>query len=209
MNQNKSNENSTDFLIKTIANFIGRDFGSNIEIEARLGRIKSKITDERISFSTVGPVIFKDLPLEMTFEGAVNEGDFKYLRNKMSNKNLPIKDSKDVVFIGNKGRKILMENNSVKMEKKVRLENLSIYMPKNTYDLRISISREIPLPENTVIDEKIKRERERRTVLDKKFVYDFTRIKFGGKVSYEVEVECIGIIEAVEFYKGILQVLEK
>ncbi|ORD99756.1 hypothetical protein A0H76_232 [Hepatospora eriocheir] len=163
----------------------------NLEVEVRLGYLIDKITHTRVELNVMLPIVYNSITPFYYFKSGVSQTDFQnYLSlfksmtptvyndtvsiNSSNIRKIKVKDSEDVIF-----------------EKKVRLKDITIYMPSNDYDLRISISREeikekiVPFTTNFI------RERERKSFKMNDLTLDFTTVKNKGSKDaiYEIELE--------------------
>lgn len=209
-------------LENIIIDFLKDKTNKNYEIEARLGRIISKITNQRISYYTAHPVIFNKVPSEMKFISGVDADHHKLLQknlfgDKYDEINLERK-YEDHTEISNKVRriKIISENNeNILYQEKIRLHDITIYLPNNIYDVRLSISQEINVDSSKFVPQNIsiKRTRKRNSYLCKDYSFDFTIVKNEYKnqkeddalKTYEAEIEVLNKeFDKSEFVKMIL-----
>ncbi len=184
-----------------IYDFIKQKEYSCIEIEARVGKIISKITNKRLNYLIEHPITFEELPSELFFESGVEEKDFKLIKEFICGlENLISKFDK--VTICDKIRKIEEISNgkedlNVVFQKKTKIKSLDIFLPKFQYDVRVSISLESEVSPNEfkIKSGQICRHRERESLEIGPFVFDFTKVSklneksIKNNKNYEIELE--------------------
>lgn len=201
------------FISNFIDNYILKEHGVDIEIEARIGHITSSITGNRIKYDTLHPVVFTRLPLFIQFNSNIGEEHYKYFKAKIGKLTNDSVEITDTIFIGNNYRKIVSTDGKAIFQKKIRRTNLDIYFPNSLFDIRISVSTEtnIQMPPSSFI-EKIIRERKRTQYMMENCTFDFTQVKdnMGNKTSYEVEIELTKTdVTGTEFFNKIHLLLNK
>lgn len=200
------------FISNFIDNYILKECGTDIEIEARIGYITSTITGNRIKYDTLHPVVFTKLPLFIQFNSNIGEEHYKYFKAKIGKLSNNSTEIVDTIFIGNNYRKIVSTNEKTIFQKKTRRTNLDIYFPNSLFDIRISVSTEINVQTPSAFVEKIIRERKRTQYTMENCTFDFTQVKdnIGNKTSYEVEIELTKTnITGIEFFNKIHLLLNK
>lgn len=173
---------------------------SNVEIEARLGRIVSKITTKRISFEVQHPIVFESLPNEYRFVSGVERNDFNTIKHALFADALPTA-VQDRVTVSRSIRKI-EQNGSTRYEKKVKILSIDVYLPDMLYDVRVSVSREFSVSQKEFSlghqssPYHVQRDRDRESFRCNEYSFDFTKIldarregAEGAPRTYEVEVE--------------------
>lgn len=157
------------------------------EIEARIGKIYNKETESRMKINSLIPILYTKLPRGHSFIPGVDPWDFKILQQNLVFKE-HIEDQFRYLENGNRIRYI---NNEYRFcEKKRKILVLDVYMPYCKYDVRISVMEEMKLMQRfTQSPVQFIRYRDRKTLTDKYFNYDFTRIRKDGEETYEVEIE--------------------
>lgn len=180
-----------------ILEFVTLEEYKNIEIEARIGKITSKITKKRLDFRIDHPIIFPYLPNELCFESGVDEKDFKKIKNQLAGTN-QLTSNTDKITICNKIRRIELLNdpNAVTFQRKDKVRSLDIFLPDFKYDVRISISTEMVAQPKDFDPRKpqFTRLRKRESLVTGPFVFDFTKVsktneKDGKTCEIELEIK--------------------
>lgn len=169
-----------DILIKAL----DMEDKTNLEIEARFGNIIDVFTSERIRINSLHPVILESSQ-DTKFKTGVAFNYFSKMKDIFADKTGV--RQKDVVHFF-KGFRTTCIDGKVSTIKKERKQVFDIYMPNAVYDVRIAVSKEIPV-KNHNKSSTFRRERERETFSIDDFKFDFTAIKLNNNISYEVEVE--------------------
>lgn len=166
-----------------------------IEVELRLGRLMEKATGTRIALAAHYPVIM-DPAAYYYFDPKIDP--FLWTRLKSNWKcSAP---SRDIVRIQHGVRFIFVDGKLVKTERKHRIADFDIYVPKSEFDLRLSISTEQNVA-NVSLNKSVRlaaeRKRERESVVLGKFRIDFTDVN-GHK---ELEIELLEEATAEELWQ--------
>lgn len=169
----------------------------NIEVEARLGHITNIITRRRIDYHVDHPVIFKSLPNELCFTSGVEKSDFAVIKNAVAQGSEMTRRCDQITVA--RGVRRIECSGEVKYERKTKMATYDIYLPGFRYDVRVSVSKEEPIPQEEKATPKefispkgsITRTRDRESYVAGPFSYDFTKV---GRESqdakgYEIELE--------------------
>ncbi len=160
---------------------------SNIEIEIRLGYIQEKYFDSNIT----------------------NEY-YKKINNTLNSfKDWSYNDNKTTTdyYDGNLRLSIDMEGNRSAM-KKVRLTDIDIVYDSGPFDIRISVSQEIPIDPNDVNNNNLKtsRNKTRITRIYDKWKFDLSEVTTENnnlkKKSYEFEIEIDNPFDTLKKYNN-------
>lgn len=173
---------------------------SNVEIEARLGRIVNKITTKRISFEVSHPIVFESLPNEYRFVSGVEKSDFGAIRHALFPEATPT-TVQDRVTVSRNIRKI-EHDGGVRYEKKVKIFSMDVHLPDLLYDVRVSVSKEAAVDQREFnLDRSspahhIQRDRDRESFRCNEYSFDFTKVSGAKREApenlprtYEIEVE--------------------
>ncbi|EJW03928.1 hypothetical protein EDEG_01784 [Edhazardia aedis USNM 41457] len=172
----------------------------NIEIELRVGQIINTITNKRIEIPTNHPVFFclnNNIRKyqNMEFRSGVDQKIFNSIFNKIDQGKNRYKLIETTVYSHAQGRYIYDDKGLIECHRKERLSHIEIYFPNKLYDVRISISQEIPIPFKKLTAEQRKltheRRHKRKRIEMDGFYFDFTIINQNRPdMCYEIEVEC-------------------
>ncbi|ELQ75380.1 putative mRNA capping enzyme, beta subunit protein, partial [Trachipleistophora hominis] len=91
-----------------------------------------------------------------------------------------------------KGLRTTLSNGKTTTIRKERVALYDVFIPNAVYDLRIALSREIPVT-NVIKASTYRRERERESFIVDSTRFDFTITKSTNQVSYEIEVELVDV----------------
>lgn len=167
----------------------------NLEIEARLGSITEVFTSERLRLNTFHPVILEPSH-DTRFKTGVALNYFTKIKDLFKNETGTIE--KDSVCLY-KGFRTTLSNGKTTTIRKDRIAAYDIYIPNAVYDLRIALSREIPVT-NVMKRTSYRRERERESFVVDDSRFDFTVTKSEGAVNYEVEVELVNASSSLDAF---------
>lgn len=196
---------SIKILVDDIYKKLSSSGSETLELEVRLGQINDIQTDNRIYLPSKVPVVFYENKI-YKFNPGVSELDFDFFNKKLfdyaksKNKEEEIDNFQDLQVITKQARIGIRDNKIVNAIRKVRLTNFDIYFPDFLYDIRVSISDEIPSKNVYEIDQilkddgkmgiqKFKRERKRTSFTLDKYVFDLTKVKMSDYETNEVEME--------------------
>lgn len=198
-------EEIAKFIAEKLAELRAKpDDGAEIEIEARIGQIRSNVTGRRLILNTLLPVLFKRMPKNTIFDSTVDANTFYKAITTMNGNE---KYTEDIVHQTNKLRKIIQGDKEIYQEK-IKMATMDVYLPGWDWDVRISISKEIPRnkPEGGCIWTR-KRIRKRKSFISSTRIADFTEVKAERNTkatTYEIEWE---MMENNNEYSGILSEL--
>lgn len=173
---------------------------SNVEIEARIGRIVNKITTKRISFDIKHPIVFESLPNEYRFVSGVEKPDFDTIKHVLFPEIAPVV-VRDRVTVNRNIRKI-EQDGTVRYEKKVKILSIDVHLPDMLYDVRVSASREVAVDQREFNSDRthpahhVQRDRDRESFRCNEYSFDFTRVSNTKRDApespprtYEIEME--------------------
>lgn len=185
-----------------VLDFLTNNNVPNAEIEARLGQVMSKITQQRLNYDISHPVIFETIPFDLNFVSGVKYEHLVSFKKRVFGmdyeKSNFRRERRDQTTISDRFRKIETfyssekdDGVSVTYQNKSKIKEILIYMPHCKYDVKISISVEKKVDESEFKPENIKlqRERHRESFLCKDYVFDVTRIKNKILKPKEMEIE--------------------
>ncbi|RDB19032.1 mRNA-capping enzyme subunit beta [Hypsizygus marmoreus] len=162
-----------DEFIKEIADFIHHmimtrpDMGGNVEVEAKIGVLRDKMTGQRIALPVLVESILAPDSIDLRFESNMSVHQHKHYNNLLNNlktassqpthhaspleySHLYLVDSfyaSDNAHDREKIRVTRDEKTGIVTEcmRKIRLGDLNIYSPKRAADWRVSVNLEVPV----------------------------------------------------------------
>ncbi|KAI5168753.1 hypothetical protein PAEPH01_0391 [Pancytospora epiphaga] len=130
--QRKNNSEDTGLQSKN-------DLGS-VELEARLGRICSSLTNERVMFDVKHPIIMGNRARGVFFKSGVERSFFN--RMKALHASSTMTQTTDTVYIMDSDIRKIVKGKEVIYQRKERRRTITIYCPDCPYDVRVSFSVE-------------------------------------------------------------------